>query len=152
MKEFNLKLSAELPGGSPESPNVPNVPNVPNLPNLPNLPVRVEANDPDAGATEGQTITQFKPKLKKPSMYKVLLLNDDFTPMDFVILILKRFFRKNEEESAKIMLQVHQQGSGIAGVFSHEIAETKVYLVNEFARSSQHPLKCIMEEESKESS
>lgn len=102
--------------------------------------------------TNEQTLTQFKPKLKKPSMYKVLLLNDDFTPMDFVILVLKRFFRKSEEESTKIMLQVHQQGAGIAGVYSHEIAETKVYMVNEFAQSHQYPLKCVMEEETANSS
>ncbi len=98
-------------------------------------------------ATQEQTLTRFKPKLKKPSMYKVILLNDDFTPMDFVILILKRFFRKPEEEASQIMLQVHHQGAGVAGIYSHEIAETKVYLVNEFARSHQHPLKCIMEED-----
>ena len=111
-----------------------------------NLPVPV-GSDASEDGTQGQTLTRFKPKLKKPSMYKVILLNDDFTPMDFVILILKRFFRKSEEEASKIMLQVHHQGAGIAGVYSHEIAETKVYLVNEFARSNQHPLKCIMEEE-----
>ena len=102
-------------------------------------------------STDEQTLTQFKPKLKKPSMYKVLLLNDDYTPMDFVILVLKRFFRKSEEESTKIMLQVHQQGAGIAGVYPHEIAETKVYMVNEFSKSHQHPLKCVMEEETADS-
>lgn len=110
------------------------------------LPAPIGADTSEEN-TQGQTLTHFKPKLKKPSMYKVILLNDDFTPMDFVILILKRFFRKSEEDADRIMLQVHHQGAGIAGVYSHEIAETKVYLVNEFARSNQHPLKCIMEED-----
>ncbi len=111
-----------------------------------NLPARF-APESDDSTGQAQVLTRFKPKLKKPSMYRVLLLNDDFTPMDFVILILKRFFRKSEEEATKIMLEVHQQGSGTAGVFTHEIAETKVYLVNEFSRSHQHPLKCVMEAE-----
>lgn len=114
--------------------------------NQKNLPMKI-GSDASGEDSQGQTLTRFKPKLKKPSMYKVILLNDDFTPMDFVILILKRFFRKSEDEAARIMLQVHHQGAGIAGVFTHEVAETKVYLVNEFARSNQHPLKCIMEEE-----
>ncbi|MCB0407157.1 MAG: ATP-dependent Clp protease adapter ClpS [Bdellovibrionales bacterium] len=112
-----------------------------------NLPARLDS-DSSADTTEGQTLTHYKPKLKKPSMYKVLLLNDDYTPMDFVILILKRFFRKSEEEAAKIMLQVHQQGAGIAGVYTHEIAETKVYTVNEFSKANKHPLKCVMDEDS----
>ncbi len=88
-------------------------------------------------------ITQ--PRTKTPSMYRVLLLNDDFTPMDFVILILQKFFAKNMTEATKIMLQVHQQGAGVAGVFTYEIAETKVYQVNQFAKQHQHPLKCTME-------
>ena len=111
----------------------------------------VPVGDGGSSQPEEQTLTQFKPKLKKPSMYKVLLLNDDYTPMDFVILVLKRFFRKSEQESTEIMLQVHQQGAGIAGVYPHEIAETKVYMVNEFSRSHHHPLKCIMEEETADS-
>ena len=88
-------------------------------------------------------ITQ--PRTKTPSMYRVLLLNDDFTPMDFVIRILQKFFAKNMTEATKIMLQVHQQGAGVAGVFTYEIAETKVYQVNQFAKQQQHPLKCTME-------
>ena len=93
-----------------------------------------------------QTLVQSKPKLKEPPMYKVILLNDDFTPMDFVVHVLTKFFAKSAEEANKIMLQVHHQGSGVAGVFSHEIAETKTYLVN-YARKNKHPLKCVMEKE-----
>lgn len=96
-------------------------------------------------ADEGQVLTRYRPKVAKPSMYQVLLLNDDFTPMDFVILILKKYFLKSEQEATAIMLNVHHKGSGVAGVYSKEIAETKVYQVNEYSRSQKHPLKCIME-------
>ena len=78
----------------------------------------------------------------------MILLNDDFTPMDFVVHVLQKFFMKTGDEANHIMLQVHQQGSGVAGIFSHEIAETKVYMVNDYARKSKHPLKSIMEKES----
>ncbi|MBK7845485.1 MAG: ATP-dependent Clp protease adapter ClpS [Bdellovibrionales bacterium] len=98
----------------------------------------------DIGSQTG-TLTKSRSKTKEPSLYKVVLLNDDFTPMDFVVQILKKFFGKSEAEANNIMLQVHNQGAGIAGVFSHEIAETKVYLVHEYSRQSQHPLKCVME-------
>lgn len=97
--------------------------------------------------TEGQTITETRPTTKRPALYKVILLNDDYTPMDFVILILRRFFHKNEADATRVMLEVHNQGAGIAGVFSYEVAETKVYQVNEFSRTNRHPLKCIMEKE-----
>ena len=99
------------------------------------------------GEAEGQTLTKYRPKVKKPPLYKVILLNDDFTPQDFVVFVLRKFFNKAEPDAVQIMLQVHQQGAGIAGVYSFEVAETKVYLVNEFSRSKQHPLKCIMEKE-----
>ena len=95
--------------------------------------------------TEGAVETL--PQIETPKMYKVILLNDDYTPMDFVILILRRFFAKSEEESTKIMLDVHKKWSGVAGVFTLEIAEMKVMQVNQFARSNQHPLKCMMEPE-----
>jgi len=97
-------------------------------------------------ASAGQTLVQPDTKTKKPSMYKVLLLNDDFTPREFVVHILIRFFGKSEPEATQLMLQVHHKGSGIAGVFSYEIAETKTYQVNAYARQSQYPLKCVMEE------
>lgn len=96
---------------------------------------------------DGQTITKSRTETKRPSLYKVILLNDDYTPMDFVILILRRFFHKSEPEATQIMLEVHNQGAGLAGVFPYEVAETKVYQVNEFSRTQRHPLKCIMEKE-----
>src|SRR6185312_4611800 len=92
-------------------------------------------------------ITETKPKTARPPLYKVVLLNDDFTPMDFVILILKKFFMKSEVEAARIMMQVHSEGAGLAGIYTYELAETKVYAVNEFSRRHKHPLKCIMEKE-----
>ncbi len=88
-----------------------------------------------------------KTKVKRPSFYKVLILNDDFTPMDFVVHILMKFFKYTETEAQKIMLQVHQQGSAIAGVYSMEVAETKVYLVNDYAKKHKHPLKSVLERE-----
>jgi ATP-dependent Clp protease adaptor protein ClpS len=91
------------------------------------------------------TITEAAPKTARPSLYKVLLLNDDFTPMEFVIQVLKKFFSKSEPEAQKIMLQVHQEGAAVAGIYTFEVAETKLYLVNEFSRRNKHPLKCIME-------
>ncbi len=97
--------------------------------------------------TEGRTITQERPQTKRPALYKVILLNDDFTPMDFVILVLRRFFHKSDQEATRIMLEVHNQGAGVAGVYPFEVAETKVYQVNEFSRTQQRPLKCIMEKE-----
>lgn len=92
-------------------------------------------------------VTKNKPKTSKPPLYRVILLNDDFTPMDFVILVLKKFFMKSEVESARVMMQVHTEGAGLAGVYTFEVAETKVYAVNEFSRRHKHPLKCIMEKE-----
>jgi ATP-dependent Clp protease adaptor protein ClpS len=94
-----------------------------------------------------QVITKYKPKTEQPSLYKVLLINDDFTPMDFVIAILKKFFMKSDTEATQIMLQVHQEGAGLAGIYTFEIAETKVYSVNEFSRRHKHPLKCTMQKE-----
>lgn len=82
-----------------------------------------------------------------PKMYKVLLLNDDFTPMDFVVLVLRRYFSKSEEEATKVMLDVHQKGAGVAGVYTLEMAEMKTMQVNQFARMNQHPLKCTVEPE-----
>ena len=90
-------------------------------------------------------IEKVKPKTKKPSMYKVIMLNDDYTPMEFVVHVLVRFFSKTQEEATKIMLHGHQQGVGICGVFSYEIAETKVMQVMDCARQNQHPLQCTIE-------
>jgi ATP-dependent Clp protease adaptor protein ClpS len=90
-------------------------------------------------------ITKTKPRTKRPNMYRVLMLNDDYTPMEFVVHILERFFQKGREEATHIMLQVHQNGVGECGVFTFEVAETKVTQVMDFARRHQHPLQCIME-------
>ena len=101
------------------------------------------------GDDEGKTglITKTRPKTKKPNLYKVLLLNDDYTPMEFVVHVLERFFNKGREEAQQIMLHVHQKGVGICGVYTYEIAETKVSQVMDFARQHQHPLQCTMEKE-----
>ena len=82
---------------------------------------------------------------KTPSFYKVRMLNDDFTPRDFVVDVLKKFFHKNETEATQLMLQIHHKGSGIAGIYTYEIAETKAYQCNDFSRQSQYPLKCTVE-------
>lgn len=92
-------------------------------------------------------IVKAKPKTKKPSMYKVLMLNDDYTPMDFVVHILERFFSKNREEAMRIMLHVHRRGVGVCGVYTYEVAETKVTQVMDFARQHQHPLQCTLEKD-----
>jgi len=97
----------------------------------------------------GQTgvITRTEARTKKPSLYKVLLLNDDYTPMEFVIHVLERFFGKGREEATRIMLHVHQKGVGVCGVYTFEVAETKVTQVMDFSRGNQHPLQCTMEKE-----
>jgi ATP-dependent Clp protease adaptor protein ClpS len=92
-------------------------------------------------------VTKTRPKTKKPSLYKVLLLNDDYTPMEFVVHILEKIFGKTREEAVDVMLHVHRHGVGICGVFTFEVAETKVAQVIEFARRHQHPLQCTMEKE-----
>jgi len=101
----------------------------------------------DGQGTGSGIATKTRPKTKKPSLYKVLLLNDDYTPMEFVVLILERFFNKNRDQAVEIMLHVHRHGVGICGVFTFEVAETKVAQVIEFARRHQHPLQCTMEKE-----
>ena len=92
-------------------------------------------------------VTRTRQKTKKPSMYKVLLLNDDYTPMEFVVHVLERFFSKSREDATRIMLHVHQKGVGVCGVYTYEVAETKVTQVMDFARQHQHPLQCTMEKE-----
>jgi len=92
-------------------------------------------------------VTKTRPKTKKPSLYKVLLLNDDYTPMEFVVHILEKFFAKSREDAVEVMLHVHRHGVGICGVFTYEVAETKVAQVIEFSRRHQHPLQCTMEKE-----
>lgn len=87
-----------------------------------------------------------KAKLKPPPMYKVMLLNDDYTPMEFVVLVLQKFFAMNRERATQVMLKVHREGIGVCGVFPHDVASTKVQQVAGFARKHQHPLQCVMEE------
>lgn len=110
--------------------------------NKPIIPV----NPPDDGRQSG-VMLQSKPKTRKPSMYKVLLLNDDFTPMEFVVHVLERFFSKTKDEATEIMLHVHRRGVGLCGVFTYEVAETKVMQVMDFARANEQPLQCTMEKE-----
>jgi ATP-dependent Clp protease adaptor protein ClpS len=102
-------------------------------------------NGNDGGNTG--VLTRSETKTKKPSMYKVLLLNDDYTPMEFVVHILQRFFRMTIEQATEVMLHVHQKGVGVCGVFTYEVAETKVNQVMSFARQNDHPLQCTLEKE-----
>src|ERR1700677_555782 len=99
------------------------------------------------GNTGTGIVTKTRPKTKKPSLYKVLLLNDDYTPMEFVVHILEKIFSKNREEAVEVMLNAHRNGDGVCGVFTYEGAETKVAQVIEYARRHQHPLQCTMEKE-----
>ncbi len=94
----------------------------------------------------GVVTQEAKPKLKRPPLYKVILLNDDYTPMEFVVHVLEIFFGMDRPKATQIMLHVHTRGVGICGVYARDVAETKVYQVNEFSRSHQHPLLCTMEE------
>jgi ATP-dependent Clp protease adaptor protein ClpS len=97
------------------------------------------------GGTGTGVLTRVKPKVKHPNLYRVLLLNDDYTPMEFVVHVLERFFGKSRQDATRIMLHVHQHGVGECGVYTYEVAETKVTQVMDFARKHQHPLQCVME-------
>lgn len=104
------------------------------------------------GGSGGETpntgvVVKARPKTRKPAMYKVLMLNDDYTPMEFVVHVLERFFQKNRDEATQIMLHVHRRGVGVCGVFTYEVAETKVTQVMDLARQNQHPLQCTIEKE-----
>ena len=90
-------------------------------------------------------VAKTRPKTKRPSLYRVLLLNDDYTPMEFVVHVIMRFFQKSQDDATRIMLHVHNHGVGECGVFTYEVAETKVTQVMDFARKHQHPLQCVME-------
>ena len=109
-----------------------------------------EGEPPEDGPGEGpdgDLLTKTKPKTQKPPLYKVLLLNDDYTPMEFVVYVLERFFGITHQHAVELMLTVHKRGVAVVGVFSYEIAETKVTQVMDFARQNQHPLQCTMERE-----
>lgn len=121
------------------------------LPALSRLPVRAAdegegegGGHNDSGGQVGLA-TKTRAKPKKPSQFKVLLLNDDYTPMEFVVMVLKRFFQMDLEQATRVMLHVHQKGVGVCGIFTYEIAETKVNQVMDFARQNQHPLQCTLE-------
>ncbi|MDP9142042.1 MAG: ATP-dependent Clp protease adapter ClpS [Pseudomonadota bacterium] len=103
------------------------------------------SNDVKRDSGNGLAVEPAKPKLQQPPMYKVVVLNDDYTPMDFVVQVLQQFFHHTREKAVQIMLQIHSHGRGVAGVFSAEIAETKTAQVNGFARQNQHPLLTVME-------
>lgn len=98
-------------------------------------------------SNDGLVVQEAKPKLQKPQLYKVILLNDDYTPMEFVVVVLERFFHKNREQATQIMLHVHTKGMGVCGLYTRDVAETKVQLVMAFANENQHPLQCTMEPE-----
>jgi len=114
-------------------------------------PVRLAGDDDNKRKSNGSSgpgtavITRTRPQTKRPNLYRVLLLNDDYTPMEFVVHVLERFFNKDQEAAHRIMMHVHQHGIGECGVFTYEVAETKVTQVMDFARKHQHPLQCIME-------
>ena len=99
-----------------------------------------DGDDLDTGVA-----TKTRAKTKKPSNYKVLMLNDDYTPMEFVVLVLQRYFNMGTEDATRVMLQVHQQGVAVCGIFTYEVAETKVAQVMDFARQNEHPLQCTLE-------
>jgi ATP-dependent Clp protease adaptor protein ClpS len=129
------RLGVSRLGGPNEPPGRP-----------PQPPVRRDEGD---GSDEGRAgaLTLTRTRTKKPSMYKVLMLNDDYTPMEFVVDVLQHIFQKNREEATKIMLHVHQKGVGICGVYTYEVAETKVTQTVDYARKNQHPLQCTLEKE-----
>jgi ATP-dependent Clp protease adaptor protein ClpS len=114
------------------------------------VPARLAGDDDrkrsgDRGNPSTAVITKTKPQTKRPNLYRVLLLNDDYTPMEFVVHVLERFFNKDREAATRIMLHVHHHGIGECGVYTYEVAETKVTQVMDFARKHQHPLQCVME-------
>ena len=114
----------------------------------PHAPRGAQHDDPGVNTPNGPAVgvaTRTRARAKKPSLYKVLLLNDDYTPMEFVVMVLQRFFRMDIESATRVMLHVHQQGVGVCGIFPYEVAETKVNQVMDFARQNQHPLQCTLE-------
>lgn len=120
------------------------------LPLMSGIPAMTDSDDADKGGGDEDdndlgVATKTRAKTKKPSPYKVLLLNDDYTPMEFVILVLKRFFNMDIDAATRVMLHVHQKGVGVCGTFSYEVAETKVTQVMDFARKNEHPLQCTLE-------
>ena len=134
----NNPAFAAKPGG-PANPGGPN-------PGGPDTPGGPGNSDQDSNPNTG-VVVKARPKTRKPAMYKVLMLNDDYTPMEFVVHVLERFFQKNRDEATRIMLHVHKRGVGVCGVFTYEVAETKVTQVMDLARQNQHPLQCTIEKD-----
>jgi ATP-dependent Clp protease adaptor protein ClpS len=106
----------------------------------------MSTQDPNERQESGPSVEEARPKLRRPPMFKVLLLNDDYTPMEFVVQVLETFFAMPRDKATQVMLHVHTRGVGVCGVFTRDIAETKVSQVTEYSRSHQHPLMCTMEE------
>jgi len=104
------------------------------------------SNREQTSREDGLALEEEVPKLKKPPLYKVIILNDDYTPMEFVVQVLETFFSMDRERATRVMLHVHTRGVGVCGVFTKDVAETKVSQVNDYSRSNQHPLMCTMEE------
>jgi ATP-dependent Clp protease adaptor protein ClpS len=100
----------------------------------------------DSSGDHGLAVQESRPKLKRPPLYKVILLNDDYTPMEFVVEVLESFFQLSREKATQVMLHVHTRGVGVCGVYTRDVAETKVSQVNDYSRAHQHPLLCTMEE------
>ena len=111
------------------------------------IEITAMAQRPEDGDGDTSVVTKTRPKTAKPPLYKVMLLNDDYTPMEFVVMVLEKFFQIGHSQAVEIMLTVHKRGLAVVGVFSHEIAETKVAQVMDYARRYQHPLQCTMEKE-----
>ena len=105
-----------------------------------------DERDQHDDAESGTAVETARPKLKKPPLFRVILMNDDYTPMDFVVEVLERVFSMDRPKATRVMLEVHTRGKGVCGVYTHEIAETKVAQVNSYSRQHQHPLLCTMEE------
>jgi ATP-dependent Clp protease adaptor protein ClpS len=104
-------------------------------------------NTSDNPDTQTGVLLKTRPKIQKPAMYKVLILNDDYTPMEFVVYVIERFFNKTRQEATDIMLHVHRRGVGVCGIYTYEVAETKVAMVMDYARQNEQPLQCTMEKE-----
>ncbi len=126
-----MKMSCEIGSGSIRRPSTPKA-------------TERRGEEGDSGTA---VVAEPATKTKTPPLYRVILVNDDYTPMDFVIHVLQKFFLKDLTEATKIMLSVHQKGYGVCGVFTFEIAETKVYQVNQYSKQNRHPLKCVMEKD-----
>ncbi len=137
-------LGSAVAGARPANGPAPENPNNPGGPGGGNVETPPGGGGDDSGTN---VVVKARPKTRKPAMYKVLMLNDDYTPMEFVVHVLERFFQKNREEATQIMLHVHRRGVGVCGVFTYEVAETKVTQVMDLARQNQHPLQCTIEKD-----